>query len=178
MPSRNILMGALLCVLALGSAGCRKRSVHAAPPAIVSVPPAEPEPEPKPAAPPETKPATTPAPPSAISVPPAKPAPAKPRPAPPEPMQPKPAPPQLSPRLTPEQQAEAERRTNDDIALAEKNLVLAAGRTLNSAQQDLVEKIRGFIGQAREAIRASDWVRARNLAQKAQVLSNELVNSL
>jgi len=52
------------------------------------------------------------------------------------------------------------------------------GRQLNPTQSDLVEKIRGFLRQAREAIRDSDWLRAKNLAQKAQVLSAELINSL
>jgi len=40
-----------------------------------------------------------------------------------------------------------------------------------------VEKIRGFLGQAREAMRDGDWLRARNLAHKAEVLSAELANS-
>ncbi len=71
----------------------------------------------------------------------------------------------------------AERRTYEDINAAERNLQLAYGKQLNTAQHDLVEKIRGFLGQAREAIRAGDWVRARTLAQKAQVLSVELANS-
>jgi len=72
----------------------------------------------------------------------------------------------------------AERRTNEDINAAERNLQLAYGKQLNTGQHDLVEKIRGFLGQARESIRAGDWVRARTLAQKAQVLSVELVHSL
>ncbi len=55
---------------------------------------------------------------------------------------------------------------------------MAYGKTLSAAQSDLVEKIHAFLGQAREALRASDWVRARNLAQKAKVLSIELAGSL
>ncbi len=180
MTVRKIAIALLLCALVPGVSGCRKRRVYAAPPAIIPAPSVEPAPEPKPETKPETKPESSPAPPPAVSAPPAKPAPAKPRPASPvEPAtEPKPAPPQLSPRLSPGEQAEAERRTNRDIAQAEQNLQVAYGRTLNAAQRDLVEKIRGFIGQAREAMRASDWVRAQNLAQKAQVLSVELVNSL
>lgn len=172
-----------LCALALGSSGCRKRTVQAAPPAVVSTPLPEPKLETKPeATKPETPPETTAAtpPPATNSATPSKPAPVRPRPAPPEPSPPppKPAPPQISQRLTPEEQAEAERHTNDDISLAERNLKVASGKHLNAAQLDLVEKISGFMGQAREASRAADWVRARNLAQKARVLSNELVNSL
>ncbi len=49
---------------------------------------------------------------------------------------------------------------------------------MNASQNDLVAKIAGFLAQAHEAIRTGDWVRAQNLAQKAQVLSDELVKSL
>ena len=83
----------------------------------------------------------------------------------------------MSPQLTPADQATYQQKTNEDIAAAEKNVQKAYGRELTAAQHDLVEKIRGFIGQAHEAARESDWVRARNLAQKANVLSVELVNS-
>ena len=164
MPSHKIAL-ALLLAATLAVSGCKKRTVHAATPA----PPAEPAPTPEP------KPETPPAPslsPAPIS-PPAKPAPAKPRPDPA-----KPAPPQISPGLSPQEQAAAERATNEDINVAERNLQAVYGKQLNAAQHDLVEKIRGFLGQAREAMRASDWVRARNLAQKARVLSTELLNSL
>lgn len=152
-----------------GVSGCKKRTVHAAPPVPAPAPPAEPAPpEPKPVTPPE--PAPTPVP--VASAP--KPTPVKPRPTDP----PKPAPPQITPGLSPEEQAAAERRTNEDISAAERNLQTAYGKQLNAAQHDLVEKVRGFLGQAREAIRASDWMRARNLAQKAHVLSVELIHSL
>src|SRR5713226_9005054 len=166
MPSRQIVILALLFTMALGVSGCKKRTVHAAPPAVAPAPPAQPVPTPS--TPPETPPVPAPAP------PPVKPSPAKLRP--PDP--PKPAPPQISPRLSPQEQAAAERHTNEDINVAERNLQVAYGKQLNASQHDLVEKIRGFLGQAREAMRAADWVRARNLAQKAQVLSVELVNSL
>jgi len=84
----------------------------------------------------------------------------------------------MSPQLSAEELATYQRLTNDDIDTAEKNLQRAFGRELSAAQHDLVEKIRGFLGQSREAIRESDWIRARNLAQKARVLSVDLVNSL
>ena len=84
----------------------------------------------------------------------------------------------MSPRLSPSEKAEYERKTQAAITTAEKNLQLANGKQLNATQQDMVEKIRGFLAQAREAIGEGDWLRAQNLAQKAQVLSVELVNSL
>jgi len=174
----------LACGLLLFGTGCKKRTVQAAPPVVVN-------PEPAPAEPAETEtkiqpvepaePAPTPAPAAAAPKPtPAKTMPA-PKPAPPpepEPAAPKPAAPQISPRMSPADQVEYQTKTNEAIAAAERNLQRAYGRKLNSAQADMVEKIRAFLAQAREAIRASDWVRARNLAEKAVVLSNELVASL
>lgn len=184
-PAQVALLLGLLGLVA-GTSGCVKRRVQAAPPVIVPVPteapaPATPQPETKPSTPPESSP---PAP--ALVVPPSKTPPARrgPRTEPPANLQPElpppaAAPPQISPRLSAQEQAEAERRTSDDISLAERNLLLTPdGKQLSVAQRDLVEKIRGFLAQAREAIRASDWVRARTLAQKARVLSIELVNSL
>jgi len=52
------------------------------------------------------------------------------------------------------------------------------GKTLSAAQTDLVSKIRGFINDARAAAQITDWSRARSLAKKAQVLSEELASSL
>jgi len=83
----------------------------------------------------------------------------------------------MSPVMTPADQANYERRTNERLASAEHNLHVADKHTLNAAQRDLVEKITTFLGQAHEAASVSDWVRADTLAQKAFVLSQELVNS-
>jgi hypothetical protein len=90
----------------------------------------------------------------------------------------RPAPPQISPQISQADQAVYERRTNDSINEAEKNLKQAGAHQLSSSQQEMVEKIQGFIGQAREALQSSDYPRAQNLAQKAQLLSVELVNTL
>ncbi len=167
----------LFCGLALSASGCRKHTVQAAPPVVVPPAPEEPRPPtPPPATPPETKPEPAPAAPLP-KAPAAKPPTSAPRPA-PEPPLPRPAPLIISPRLSAAEQAEYQHKTNEAIAVGEKNLQVAYGKQLTAAQHDLVEKIRGFLAQAREAIRASDWVRAYNLAQKAQVLSVELVNSL
>jgi hypothetical protein len=45
-------------------------------------------------------------------------------------------------------------------------------------QADLASKARGFVSDARDAARAGDWDRARSLAKKAQILSQELLDSL
>ena len=177
--------GAILaCLTLLVAPGCRKRTVLAAPPVIVAPtaetqPPASVPAETKAEPVPDVPAATTPAPPTPAPRPPRRsnPAPSTP-PENPAPAPPKPPAPQISPQLSPGDQASYERKTNEDIAAAEKNLKQAYGRELNAAQHDLVEKIDSFLGQAREAIRTSDWARASTLAQKAFVLSVELVNSL
>jgi hypothetical protein len=86
--------------------------------------------------------------------------------------------PQISPQLSPGDQASYEHSTNEDLATAEKNLQQSSGRQLNAAQQDLAGKIRSFTDQARDAGKGGDWTRAQNLAQKARLLSIELINSL
>ncbi len=197
MPSRRIprmLLAIALIALASGSTGCQKRAAQAAPPLVIvptgSQPTAPTTPAETTTNPTEIKPAeTVPAPAPGLVVPPAKKsstrstaprtAPAEPPATPPaETTAPKPTPPRMSPRLSPAELAEYERKTNAAINAAEKNLQTAYGKQLNSEQNDVLEKIRGFLGQAREAMRAGDWQRAYNLAEKARVLSVELVNSL
>lgn len=90
----------------------------------------------------------------------------------------RPAAPQISPQLSAGDQASYARKTGDDIAVAERNLWQANGKQLSAAQQDLVEKIRSFVLQSRDASKGGDWTRAQNLAQKARLLSVELLNSL
>jgi len=139
---------------------------------------------PQPETPPPTETTAEPPPETAPEVPPLapakRPAPPRPRPAPSEaadPTTPKPAPPQISPQLTPKDLETAKANTTSNITSAEKNLQLASGRQLNAAQKDLTGKISVFLAQAHEAIVADDWVRAQNLAEKARVLSSELVKS-
>jgi len=70
------------------------------------------------------------------------------------------------------------RSTGVDAEVAQKNLQQANGKVLNAAQHDLQEKIRSFLAQSDEAGKAGDWSRAQTLAQKARLLSVELVDSL
>jgi hypothetical protein len=86
--------------------------------------------------------------------------------------------PTLAPQQTPQESAVAQQQTNQSLSIAEKNLESARGKNLNAAQLDLVSKIRGFMKDAREAAQIADWSRARSLAKKAQVLSEELAGSL
>jgi len=86
--------------------------------------------------------------------------------------------PQIVPDLTPQQSSSLQRETNESLSIAEHNLAATTGKSLNAIQTDLASKVRSFISDAREAGNAGDWTRARELAKKAQVLSEELANSL
>jgi hypothetical protein len=86
--------------------------------------------------------------------------------------------PVISPQLSPEDQASYEKKTGDDVSVAERNLQGAQGKQLNASQRDIVDKVRSFLTQARDASKGGDWARAQNLAQKARLLSIELANSL
>jgi hypothetical protein len=77
-------------------------------------------------------------------------------------------------QLSPEETTAAQQEMNQSLNAAEKKLVSARGRALNPAQADLISKIKGFLKDAREAAKVGDWARARSLARKAQVLSEEL----
>ena len=95
----------------------------------------------------------------------------------PNPAAPKPAPPQISPQLSAKDLA-ATRRIRLRISRRRKRI--CSWPTASSStprKKTSAEKINGFLGQAHEAITADDWVRAQNLAEKARVLSVELVKS-
>jgi len=89
----------------------------------------------------------------------------------------KPEAPQISPQLTPAEKNEAQGGAETDLRAAQQSLDATSGRRLNANQQDLADKINGFIKQAREAMAAEDWIRARSLAQKAKVLGDQLTHS-
>jgi hypothetical protein len=73
--------------------------------------------------------------------------------------------------------AQAQQRSTTDQLLGstEENLRKIAGQQLTSAQQDMVSQIRQYMEQSKEAITGGDAERGRMLAQKAQLLSDELV---
>lgn len=201
MPSRKSNARALLALLAGGislfGVGCAEKKVQAAAP--VSSPPAKAAietPPPSTTAPDTTAmppvAAQTPAPdiPAASSTPPpmiapeteAKPAPKPQKPAPEPPSaaedRARPPAPQISPQLSENDKANYQRGIAEDIGVAEGNLKQTNGKRLNAQQTDLVDKIRSFRDQSNNAAKEGDLARARNLAQKARLLSVELVNSL
>ncbi len=183
---RRMGLLALSCVAVAGLAGCAsKHIVRAAPPSVSTPPPDVTGPMPQPEAPPPATTAVAPVPAPEVPSPAPPPSPAKrpaqpKRPAPTEAAEPtpaKPAAPQISPQLSARDLEATKRSTTGSITAAEQNLQVANGRQLSPAQKDLTEKINGFLSQAHEAIMADDWVRAQNLAEKARVLSAELVKS-
>ena len=196
MPSRqpmNARWLMLACCLAFAAAGCAHKTVHASAPVPAPPAPAVAEAE-RPmtiapdtdAVPPVEDTAAPPVVADDAAPPPAPVATAR---APRKPAEPpvpetatetasRPPAPQISPQLSQVDQASYERKTNDDVEVAKKNLQAAKGKQLNAAQQDLVDKIRSFLAQSLDASKSGDWARAQNLAQKARLLSVELVNSL
>jgi len=90
----------------------------------------------------------------------------------------KPGTPQIVPELSTQESASLQRETDQSLRTADQNLAATSGKSLNATQADLASKVRSFISDAREAARAGDWARARDLAKKAQVLSEELASSL
>ena len=89
----------------------------------------------------------------------------------------KPPEPIIAPELSDEQLSAAKSETQQSLIVAEKNLGLVQGKTLDATQQDLVSKIRGFVDSAREAMKGNDWQRARTQAKKAEVLSKEFASN-
>ena len=201
MPSRKkesaILAALCLCGLCFSAVGCNHTSVKAAPPVAAAPAPSAADSKPITNIAPDTD-ATPPveavAPPPAPAATAAAPLPVEPahtKPPPPPHRQPSEAsadtqaeqpartpPPQISPQLSPGDQASLQHKTDEAAGIAQKNLQQANGKLLNAAQHDLVEKIRSFLAQADEAGKGGDWSRAQTLAQKARLLSVELVESL
>lgn len=86
--------------------------------------------------------------------------------------------PTIAPEVTTEEMITAKAATQHSLDIAEKGLTMAQGKKLNPTQADLASKVRGFADNAREAMRSGDWERAKNLAKKAELLSQQLTASL
>jgi hypothetical protein len=86
--------------------------------------------------------------------------------------------PLLAPQLSEQEITAAKQQMNESVAVARKNLATAKSHRLNAMQIDLASKVNSFLDESRDAAKYGDWTRARNLAKKAQVLSEELTASL
>ena len=70
----------------------------------------------------------------------------------------------------------SQQRSTEQLAAAtEENLRKIAGRQLTASQQDMVAQVKQFLDQSKTAVAAKDLERGHNLAQKAHLLSEELV---
>lgn len=76
---------------------------------------------------------------------------------------------------TTDQQAANERSTEQLTAATEDNLKKIAGRQLTANEQESVGQIKQYMEQSKQAVASGDAERAHNLAQKARLLSDQLV---
>jgi len=82
---------------------------------------------------------------------------------------------QLSPGITQQQAAQQRQRIQQALASTDSNLQKLSGTQLTPDKQETVGQIRKFMEQSKEASKSGDLQRAENLAQKAQLLSKDLV---
>ena len=71
--------------------------------------------------------------------------------------------------------ASQQRSTEQLTAATEENLKKIAGRQLTASQQEMVTQVKQFMEQSKTAVAAGNLERGHNLAQKAHLLSEELV---
>jgi hypothetical protein len=79
--------------------------------------------------------------------------------------------------LTPAQRQELERSINERIRRTQGILASIGARSLNGELGDLARQIRTFLQQAQDA-RSTDLLRANNLAERAEVLAQDLAKRL
>jgi hypothetical protein len=79
----------------------------------------------------------------------------------------------VPPPLTPEQQSQ--QAATEQLLQTTENAIKGITRQLPKEDQAILAQIKDFVSQSRDAMKGNDFVRARNLAQKAHLLSDELV---
>ncbi len=85
--------------------------------------------------------------------------------------------PQFEQVLTPEQRQAYTEEIERNIANAQRAVTALEGRRLTGEQSTYLARVRTFIDQATEA-RKGDLFRARNLAERASVLAEDLLKSV
>ncbi len=103
---------------------------------------------------------------------------AKPSPAPPVRKAPAPPPPVLSPEVGRADEERLKREANGRIQKAEELIQQVDQQKLAKEQRETFSTVQSFLAKAKEALSAQDFLRAFNLADKAQVLAEELFRSL
>jgi hypothetical protein len=86
--------------------------------------------------------------------------------------------PSVTPQLSTQESTAQQQEASASLTAAENSLAATQGKSLNAAQADMASKITGFMADARAAAATGDWTSARTLARKAQLLAEELVQSL
>jgi hypothetical protein len=82
---------------------------------------------------------------------------------------------QIAPGLTPAEAARQRHNAEQLLGATDDKLKGLAGRTLDVKQQETVGQIRNYMDGARLALKEGDVRRANTLAQKAHLLSEDLV---
>jgi hypothetical protein len=82
---------------------------------------------------------------------------------------------QIAPGLTPAEATRQRHNAEQLLGSTDDKLKRLAGRTLDAKQQETVGQIRNYMDGARSALKEGDVRRANTLAQKAHLLSEDLV---
>jgi hypothetical protein len=82
---------------------------------------------------------------------------------------------QLAPGMSKEQELQSREATTRLLVTTDANVKSVAGRQLTSAQQGMLDQIRTYMKQSKQASDLGDLARAHTLADKAHLLSDELV---
>jgi hypothetical protein len=82
---------------------------------------------------------------------------------------------QIAPGMTPAEAARQRHNAEQLLGATDDKLKGLTGRTLDTKQQETVGQIRNYMDDARSALKEGDVRRANTLAQKAHLLSEDLV---
>jgi len=81
----------------------------------------------------------------------------------------------ITPGVSPQQASRQLETTNQLLAKTAENLKIVEARQLNAGQQDTVKQIKTYMDQSKAATKGGDVQRAYTLANKARMLSGDLV---
>jgi hypothetical protein len=84
----------------------------------------------------------------------------------------------LSPQVGQANEDRLKQESSGRIQKAEDIIRQIDQKKMNKDQQDTFSTIQSFLANAKEAITAKDFLRASNLADKAQILAEELFRAL
>jgi hypothetical protein len=82
---------------------------------------------------------------------------------------------QIAPGMTPAEATRQRHNAEQLLGATDDKLKGLAGRTLDTKQQETVGQIRNYMDDARSALKEGDVRRANTLAQKAHLLSEDMV---